>query len=426
MTALTISHLPLAVGGAVASSAGRIGLWAIGRFARAPLAYTGIFAMTTLTVMAGSNVLYHQEHRHPAPLFSPSASAQIAELQEVEPVPPPARRASAPVQQTRQVVPAPVATSETTGSLAGDMGSDGPVGNAKVYAVQKKLQEMQLFSGKVDGYYGPMTADAIRKFESGNGRTPEGALTPDVVDAILAAPVGGPSAMVVEPQQQPVEWQQPAPRPNNVYVAPAVAQQQMPAPIETPVTQQAEVPPLVFDQPVQRQAQVQQQPQQQVYRAPVQQQPVQQQAPVLIARQVDSGPEAIFDEVADGAAGVFDSVAQGVQDLVQQPQSSVRHVPAPVQTRTPPASMATASIKPAAVQATPPAGRTEAANDPQLVSKVQRGLASLGFLAGAVDGVPGEATAKAIRNFEVYYNYPVTGKVTPQLVGMLENAGAVI
>jgi len=421
MTALTISHLPLAVGGAVASSAGRIGLWAIGRFARAPLAYTGIFAMTTLTVMAGSNVLYHQEHRHPAPLFSQTASAQIAELQEVEPVPPPARRASAPVQQTRRVVPAPVATSETTGSLAGDMGSDGPVGNAKVYAVQKKLQEMQLFSGKVDGYYGPMTADAIRKFEADNGRTPEGALTPDVVDAILAAPVGGPSAMVVEPQQQRVEWQQPAPRPSNVYVAPAVAQQQMPAPIETPVTQQAEVPPLVFDQPVQRQAQVQQQPQQQqVYRAPVQQQ-----APILIARQVESGPEAIFDEVADGAAGVFDSVAQGVQDLVQQPQSSVRQVPKPVQTRTPPANMATASIKPA-VQAMPQTSPRESANDPQLVSKVQRGLASLGFLAGAVDGVPGEATAKAIRNFEVYYNYPVTGKVTPQLVGMLENAGAVI
>ncbi|MGB3027935.1 peptidoglycan-binding domain-containing protein, partial [Paradevosia shaoguanensis] len=64
--------------------------------------------------------------------------------------------------------------------------------------------------------------------------------------------------------------------------------------------------------------------------------------------------------------------------------------------------------------------------DPQLVAKVQRGLASLGFLAGSVDGVPGEATAKAIRNFEVYYNYDVTGKVTPQLVDMLTAAGAVI
>jgi peptidoglycan hydrolase-like protein with peptidoglycan-binding domain len=378
--------------------------------------------MTTLTVMAGSNVLYHQQHRHPAPLFSQTASAQIAELQEVEPVPPPARRAAAPVQQVRpQVVPEPVVTSETTGSLSGDMDSDGPVGNAKVYEVQKKLQEMQLFSGKVDGYYGPMTADAIRKFEADSGRTPEGALTPDVVDAILAAPVGGPSAMVVEPQREPVEWQ-PAPRPENVYVAPAVAQQEMPAPIETPVTQQAEVPPLVFSQPAQqRQAQVQQPQQQQVYRAPAQQQ-----APVLIARQVESGPEAIFDEVADGAADVFDSLAQGVQDLVQQPQSSVRQVPKPVQTRTPPASMATASVTPAAVRATPLASQKETASDPQLVSKVQRGLASLGFLAGAVDGVPGEATAKAIRNFEVYYNYPVTGKVTPQLVGMLENAGAVI
>jgi hypothetical protein len=40
--------------------------------------------------------------------------------------------------------------------------------------------------------------------------------------------------------------------------------------------------------------------------------------------------------------------------------------------------------------------------------------------------VPGEATAKAIRNFEVYYNYKVTGQVTAELVDMLVAAGAVI
>ena len=57
---------------------------------------------------------------------------------------------------------------------------------------------------------------------------------------------------------------------------------------------------------------------------------------------------------------------------------------------------------------------------------MQRGLASLGFLHGEIDGVAGEATAKAIRNFEVYYNYNVTGRITPELVNLLVQNGAVI
>jgi peptidoglycan hydrolase-like protein with peptidoglycan-binding domain len=68
----------------------------------------------------------------------------------------------------------------------------------------------------------------------------------------------------------------------------------------------------------------------------------------------------------------------------------------------------------------------EPMTDRELVAKVQRGLSSLGFLRGEVDGVVGEATAKAIRNFEVYYNYEVTGRVSPALVDLLVAAGAQI
>lgn len=74
-----------------------------------------------------------------------------------------------------------------------------------------------------------------------------------------------------------------------------------------------------------------------------------------------------------------------------------------------------------------PAGEAEdAATDPDVVADVQRGLNSLGFLHGEIDGVAGEATARAIRNFEVYYNYDVTGRVTRQLVDLLRQNGAVI
>ena len=64
--------------------------------------------------------------------------------------------------------------------------------------------------------------------------------------------------------------------------------------------------------------------------------------------------------------------------------------------------------------------------DQATVSKVQRGLASLGFLHGPVDGVPGEATAKAIRSFETFYNYERTGRITAELPDLLVKAGATL
>jgi hypothetical protein len=75
---------------------------------------------------------------------------------------------------------------------------------------------------------------------------------------------------------------------------------------------------------------------------------------------------------------------------------------------------------------TSPIDVTRLANDPKVVGAIQRGLASLGFLHGEIDGVAGEATAKAIRNFEVYYNYNVTGRITSELVNLLVQNGAVI
>jgi peptidoglycan hydrolase-like protein with peptidoglycan-binding domain len=81
---------------------------------------------------------------------------------------------------------------------------------------------------------------------------------------------------------------------------------------------------------------------------------------------------------------------------------------------------------PAAEVVTTPIDVVKAATDPKVVSAVQRGLSSLGFLHGTIDGVAGEATAKAIRNFEVYYNYNGTGRITPELINLLAQNGAVL
>src|SRR5690606_18216257 len=106
-----------------------------------------------------------------------------------------------------------------------------PVGNADAFAVQKKLAELGLFEGKVDGFYGPMTARAIRAFEERNGLEPTGALTSDIIDAIKRADSAGRVPMA-----------QPAPQPQAQVTQPTVVPQT--APVAQPaVVQQAAVAP---------------------------------------------------------------------------------------------------------------------------------------------------------------------------------------
>ena len=86
----------------------------------------------------------------------------------------------------------------------------------------------------------------------------------------------------------------------------------------------------------------------------------------------------------------------------------------------------TVATTPAAQTMPAPLDATTSSTDQGLVASVQKGLSSLGFLHGEIDGVAGEATAKAIRNFEVYYNYDVTGRISRQLVNLLVQNGAQI
>ena len=136
----------------------------------------GMLALVTLTALAASNALYFQTARHPAPFFAPTMDVPVAQPQEVAPEPMPAL-----VRETAVVVPPPAAvTQETTGSVAAPAPEpvipNAPVGNKDAFAVQKKLTELGLFNGTVDGFYGPMTANAIRAFEERNGLTPTGAM----------------------------------------------------------------------------------------------------------------------------------------------------------------------------------------------------------------------------------------------------------
>ena len=391
MTATTFSRLPLMAGSAVAATLGRAGLWTLSRYMRAPLASTGLLAMVTLTALAGSNALYFQTARHPAPFFAP-----VVGTHEAEPVPVPVAQpvmaptpAPAPTQQTAVVAPV---TNETTGSVTPVVIPDAPVGNTDAFAVQKKLTELGLFQGKVDGFYGPMTARAIRAFEELNGLAPTGAMTPDIIDAILRADAGG--------------------------RVPAAAVQPVAAPAPTPVVQQAAAQP---------------QPDRVVARLP-------ELSPVDVA----------VDTVGNAAAETIDSIVAAVGGG-NTPPAAVAAAPVPAmpfvaaKPQPGPKPVQVASLEPmaapkpvtavqsepvpdrimtASTGSAPQASAVPPANNVQLVSQIQRGLASLGFYHGSIDGHPGDATAKAIREFENFHSYKVTGQVNPDLIGLLRQAGA--
>ena len=103
------------------------------------------------------------------------------------------------------------------------------------------------------------------------------------------------------------------------------------------------------------------------------------------------------------------------------PAPAVKPVPALPLMATPQAGQMPAPVQLASLQPT-----VAPASNVQLVSTIQQGLASLGFYRGSIDGYAGDATARAIREFENFYSYRVTGQVNPDLVGLLRQAGAAI
>jgi peptidoglycan hydrolase-like protein with peptidoglycan-binding domain len=245
--------------------------------------------------------------------------------------------------------------------------ADGPVGNPDAFAVQKKLAELGLFNGKVDGFYGPMTANAIRLFETRNGLTPTGALSRQVIDAILGADAAG---------QAPVQPQAAvAPQPVVVQQPPPVPQAAQPAPQQDQVV--ARLPEL----------------------SPVDQ---------------------AVDTIGTAAAQTLDSIVAVVDGSRSTPTNPIPALPLVAPEASQPMPVQLASLEPAAPAAAPVAP----ANNTQLVSSIQIGLASLGFYHGTIDGHPGDATARAIREFENFHSYRVTGQVKPDLVGLLRQAGA--
>lgn len=142
--------------------------------------------------------------------------------------------------------------------------------------------------------------------------------------------------------------------------------------------------------------------------------------------QTTAAPQtATVASTPDANAGTEEIVAgqRALQALISPQAEIVAPTPTPTETFVAPAASVAAPVAQPA-QSTEAASTSNPSADTALIETIQTGLSSLGFLHSRIDGVAGEETAKAIRNFEVFNNYEVTGRVSPELVDLLVAAGA--
>jgi peptidoglycan hydrolase-like protein with peptidoglycan-binding domain len=436
--AQSFAHLPVQMGGAALSQAGRAALWVVARFMRSPLTNSAILALVVTTAMAGSNALYGQHHMHPSPLFGGAVADG-----SVDPVIPAVKPKGLGEK------PLVVGTPKKLEKVALTDSATGSIGNEDVFEVQKKLEAMKFFTGTVDGYYGPQTAKAIRKFEEAQGLKLTGELTPEIIAKIKNTPlaVAQPKpavipapAAVAEPEPVAVE-EKPA---INVMMPKVVAPKaELSLPEAKPA---AEAEETVKPQSLAALAEP----------APLTSDittgsigtPKKKTATVL-GRPLPDTPGEALEMAADTAGDAINTIIDGVQTVAMNKPGAATPFAAEGQatlTTTPTVAEASPDnpqvgiplkideepAKPGTpiavldTPATPGELAPVSVNDPVTVAKVQRGLGSLGFLHGPADGVAGDATAKAIRNFEVYFNYKVTGRISPELLDLLVENGASI
>lgn len=349
MISPTMPSPPENLGRTVLAGFSQVFGWGWGAFMTAPKQNLAFGALALAMTVSASNALFWQTNAHPAPLFSTpkTVAMNIQDTGMINPniVPPhplelAVSRASnrgnaVQVQPVIPLVQSAISRGETVDKVSNEM----------LAHAQGVLKSMGLFSGKVDGYYGPLTAQAIRLFEQRNGLPAKGAMTPIVITTIINAPIGvqqsGPgNAPTAEQPQQVLGSVQ-----NNNALTPSRN---------------------TFD---------------------------------------TASASIILDDIIANIPSNPTNVA------VAMPPTILRVAAAPVATA-PVANqpVVTAPLNPQINEA--------------LIERIQFGLAKLGFYNSSMDGIAGETTAKAIRQFENFLSYPMTGEVNEKVLLWLQEAGA--
>jgi len=356
-------QLPAMAGTSLLSGLGRLVGFVVKRFLAAPLRATGLIVLTIGIAAAANNALFAQSGAHPAPFFHDGGAAptQPAQARPVEVTPAP-RRDTATTQSVRQPVEQPAAQTAAPAPGQAESGSTGGLTGEITNADMANAQRKLQAMGLLEGDI-------------------DGYYGPETAEAIRAFEMR-----------------------NGMTPTGAMQREVIDAILRADASDQRSI----------ARTRANARASESVSSAP---------APSAAG---ETGDQTTSNDTVSGSG------QQALQALITNStgESSANSNAAATQSAEPVAD--TAATEPEAEASastdTPPqqtvAGAAPANADSATIERVQRGLASLGFLHGRIDGVAGETTARAIRNFEVYHNYDVTGRVTPGLVDLLKAAGA--
>ncbi len=189
MTSSTFQQLPVSV--TISLWRGIRGMlgWLVVSFLKNPLQNMAIILLATALSISFLNALFWQTGVHPAPMFGlKQPQAFAADNEDItlrnSAVPHPRELSTSRISRQEdmvlplnQPIPKPVSTPVQV--------DFDKVTNEILAQAQTALAEMGLFSGKVDGFYGPLTADAIRAFERQQGLVARGAMSPEIIRKII-------------------------------------------------------------------------------------------------------------------------------------------------------------------------------------------------------------------------------------------------
>lgn len=169
----------------------------VDRFVEAPAQATASLVMVIAIGTIVSNALFLQTGRHPAPLLPTRA----AEVQETAPAPsvnpaeeaPAPHAASRPQAQAEHPMPEMAALPRRQPEIvpASSVETLAPIDRYLVRDIQQALAGRGLYTGTVDGLYGPMTAAAIRSYQTEAGLATTGTASAGLLARLQLGVSGG-------------------------------------------------------------------------------------------------------------------------------------------------------------------------------------------------------------------------------------------
>ena len=341
----------------------------------------GLLVMALTATAIVSNAMFLQSTRHPQPLFM---TRPAPDLMDPATVPLPRSRA----ERTGSIAPAAAVEPPLPRLQPAQRVATAPaptVDRGVITDLQRLLAERGLYKGAIDGISGSRTRAAISAYQKAEKLPVTGQPSLAVLDHIRTASV---AVAASPPAKAPAA---PAPKAvTEIAAAPT-------PPAEIPVVARDAVPPMAVAAPA----------------APAAEPPLAAASPVEddpIASVVDAPLPASAPAVAAEPA-----VAPSVAMSDAAPPAEVAAPPRPA---IPVVEAVPVSATPVAAAPSPSSGASAR------YAAVQRALNNIGYGPVAENGVVDDATADAIRRFELDNGLPLTGRPEDRVVNRLISIGA--